>query len=114
MDYWRVGERGDDIIIACFAHDKQQQWTAAIAAFSELMVRGARARRVIVDLRQMTGYETEARRAWQEAFRGHRHQMLGVVCVGGSRRIKMGAAVVGAVSGVPMRFVDEWEQPAGP
>ena len=110
MDYWTVGERGDDLLITCSGHDRERQWPRAIQQFGELMARRTHALRVIVDLRQVSGYETEARRAWQDAFRQHRCRMLGIVCIGGTRSIRMGAAVAGAVSGVPMRFVDDWNE----
>lgn len=110
MDYWRVSESPEGILITCASHDKLGRWPTAIAAFRALMAPRLQPVRVIADLRAMTGYETEARRAWQEAFRQHRQQMLAVVFIGGTPRIRMGAAVVGAVAGVPVRFVDEWDQ----
>lgn len=110
MDYWRVSERAGSIVITCAGHDKVGQWPAAIAAFRELIAPRPEPVRVVADLRAMRGYATEARRAWQDAFRQHRQQMLAVVFIGGTPLIRMGAAVVGAVAGVPVRFVDDWAQ----
>ena len=114
MDHWRVAENEHGIVITCAGHDKAEQWPVAIRRFAELMARRRAQVRVIADLSQMTGYETEARRAWQEAFRAHRRLMRAVVFVGApSRSIRMGAAVVGAVAGVPVRFVDAWADVPG-
>lgn len=110
MDYWRVSESPEGILITCVSHDKLGRWPTAIATFRALIAPRLSSVRVIADLRAMTGYETEARRAWQEAFRQHRQQMLAVVFIGGTQRIRMGAAVVGAVAGVPVRFVNDWSE----
>lgn len=113
MEHWKVTESEDGIVITCFGHDKSAAWSSAIVSFADRIARRGRVVRVIADLSEMTGYTTEARRAWQEAFRQHRHLMRAVVFVGArSRGIRMGAAVVGAVAGVPVRFVDDWAQVA--
>ena len=111
MDHWKITESEDGIVITCFGHDKAGQWSAATVRFGERIARRRQVVRVIADLSEMTGYTTEARRAWQEAFRRHRQLMRAVVFIGArSRGIRMGAAVVGAVAGVPVRFVDDWTQ----
>jgi hypothetical protein len=46
---------------------------------------------LVVDLDRMTGYTSEARRAWQECFYPVRAQL-------------MGATVVAAFSGIPVQF----------
>lgn len=114
MDHWKVTESEDSIVVTCFGHDKAGQWPVAIEHFAELISRRRGETRVIADLCRMTGYETQARRAWQDAFRKHRRSMRAVIFVGApSPGIRMGAAVVGAVAGVPVRFVDEWAEVAG-
>ncbi len=111
MEHWKVTENEGSVVITCFGHDKAGGWPAAVRAFGDCISRRAEPVRVLADLCQMTGYETEARRAWQEGFRQHRRRMKAVVFIGArSRGIRMGAAVVGAVAGVPVRFVDEWSQ----
>jgi hypothetical protein len=101
-------------VITCFGHDQAGQWSAAAVKFGDRIARRGQVLRVIADLSEMTGYTTEARRAWQEAFREHRGLMRAVIMVGArSSRIRMGAAVVGAVAGVPVRFVDDWAKVAG-
>jgi hypothetical protein len=109
MDYWKVTESEGSIVITTLGHDKVGTWPAAVIEFGEHITRLRQEVRVLADLREMTGYETGARRAWQEAFREHRHLIRGVVFIGArSPVIRMGAAVVGAVAGVPVRFVDGW------
>ncbi len=111
MEHWTITESEDGIVIRCVGHDQAGQWSAAAVRFGERIARRGQVLRVIADLSEMTGYTTEARRAWQEAFRKHRRLMRAVVFVGArSSRIRMGAAVVGAVAGVPVRFVDGWAQ----
>jgi hypothetical protein len=111
MDHWKITENEDGIIIACSGHDKSEKYLAAVRKFELCVARRPRAFRVIADLREMTGYESAARQAWQQAFRVSRRLMSTVVFVGAqSTRIRMGAAVVGAVAGVPVRFVDDWSE----
>jgi hypothetical protein len=111
MKYWKVTESEGSIVITTFGHDKVGTWPAAVAQFGAHITMHREPVRVIADLREMTGYESGARRAWQEAFRQHRHLMQGLVLVGArSRGIRMGAAVVAAVAGVPVRFVNEWAE----
>jgi len=111
MEHWRVTQNEHGIVIACFGHDRAWDWEQAIQRFGELISQRRCEIQVVADLREMTGYETEARRAWQEAFTKYRRWIHGAVFVGApSRSIRMGAAVVGAVSGVPVRFVDDWSE----
>lgn len=111
MEYWKVIATKDSIVITTVGHDKAGTWPPAVIAFGEHILRRRQPVRVIADVREMTGYETDARRAWQEAFRQHRRLMQAVVFVGArSRGIRMGAAVVAAVAGVPVRFVDGWAE----
>jgi hypothetical protein len=109
MEHWRVTESEHGIVIVCFGHDRSWAWERAVELFGTLISRRASETQVVADLSEMTGYETEARRAWQQAFAKHRRSIRRAVFVGApSRGIRMGAAVVGAVSGVPVRFVDAW------
>jgi hypothetical protein len=111
MEHWKITENADSIIITCSGHDKSEKYVAAVRTFELRVARRAAAFRVIADLREMTGYESAARQAWQQAFRESRRLMRTVVFVGAqSTGIRMGAAVVGAVAGVPVRFVDDWSE----
>lgn len=114
MQHWSVTQSEDAIVISCFGHDREEQFVAAVREFREFAVVRRTRFKVIADLRQMTGYETAARRAWQEGFREQRRLMRAVILLGApSRGIRMGAAVVAAVAGVPVRFVDDWSEVAG-
>lgn len=111
MDHWKVTETGDSVVVTCRGHDKSGTYVAAVAKFEACVARHPEAFRVIADLREMTGYETGARQAWQESFRKNRRLIRVLVFVGAkSTGIRMGAAVAGAVAGVPVRFVDGWSQ----
>jgi hypothetical protein len=101
------------ILITCRGHDKEGTVGAAVADFERLVPPAAHFT-IVADLREMTGYETESRRAWQEAFRNHRDRVEALVLVGAqSALIRMGAAAVGAFSGIPVRFIDSCDDLAG-
>lgn len=108
MEYWRVSEQGEAIVITCRGHDRQNTIQPALVAFRAL----ARERdefTIIADLREMTGYETESRVQWQVLFRDFRAKIRRLVLVGArSPLIRMGAATVGAFAGIPVKFVDDW------
>lgn len=111
MHHWKVAEDGDSIVVTCWGHDKSEKYIAAVAEFERCVARRTGTFRMIGDLREMTGYESAARQAWQATFRKNRQLMRVAVFVGAqSRGIRMGAAVVGAVAGVPVRFVDSWSE----
>lgn len=110
MDYWRVSERGASIVITCRGHDRSNTIQPALADFRAL----AKSRSefvIIADLREMTGYESESRVHWQTLFREFRTSIKRLVLVGArSALIRMGAAAVGAFAGVPVKFVEDWQE----
>jgi hypothetical protein len=109
MRHWNVARSGDAIVISCHGHDRDAQFTEAVEAFTQLMREARASVRVIADLTKMTGYEPSARRAWQGAFIPHRQRIRALILVGArSPGIRMGAAVVAAVAGIPVRFVADW------
>jgi hypothetical protein len=107
--HWQVEARKLGVVITCRGHDKERQVDAAVQAFDELMRRRTGPLVVIADLREMTGYESSSRVAWQGVFQRHRKLMQRLILVGArSKMIRMGAAVVGAFAAVPVVFVDAW------
>lgn len=110
MEYWKVSARGDRILITCCGHDKSRTIQPALADFRSF----AAARpefEIVADLREMTGYESENRVHWQTLFREHRAHIRRLVLVGArSPLIRMGAAAVGAFAGIPVRFVESWDE----
>jgi hypothetical protein len=114
MEHWKVSARGDSIVITCRGHDKSRTIQPALADFRNL----AAARpefEIIADLREMTGYESENRVHWQTLFREHRARIKRLILVGArSPLIRMGAAAVGAFAGIPVRFVENWEELIAP
>src|SRR6188768_1190129 len=77
---------------------------ASAAAFAEALRRGPAD--VVWDLRRMSGYETSARIAWQNALWPHRHHIRKVEVIGGGPLVRLGAMTLTAVLGVPVRFSD--------
>ncbi len=107
--YWKVTDSEQGIVITCHGHDKAGTVLHAVQDFEGFVAKREGRFLVIADLRKMTGYESESRIAWQQAFRKHRKRMRALILVGApSKGIRMGAAVVGAVAGVPVRFVEAW------
>jgi hypothetical protein len=114
MVHWQVEAREIGIVITCRGHDKDGTVGKATEAFGALIEVRKGPCLVIADLSEMTGYETSSRHAWQDIFRRHRRQMRRLVLVGArSKIIRVGAAMVGAVAGVPVTFVDTWSEVGG-
>jgi hypothetical protein len=109
--YWKVTDGEQGIVITCHGHDKAGTVLHAVQGFEGFVAKREGSFLVIADLRKMTGYESESRVAWQQVFRQHRKRMRALILVGApSKGIRMGAAVVGAVAGVPVRFVEAWSE----
>jgi hypothetical protein len=110
MEYWKVSERRQDIVITCRGHDRARTIQPALDAFRALA--SARSEFVIiVDLREMTGYESDSRLQWQVLFREFRVRIKRLVLIGArSALIRMGAAAVGAFAGIPVTFLDSWDE----
>ena len=109
MEYWRVSSSEHGIVITCRGHDKVVTVHAAVATFNTLATAHDGSFAIVADLREMTGYESESRQAWQTAFAKHRDKVPLLILVGArSPLIKMGAAAVGAYAGIPVKFVPTW------
>src|SRR5688572_30722542 len=107
MQHWEVNAEGSDIVITARDHDRTDAVHQAVARFVELAEAIKDDLRVIADLSQMSGYETEARKAWTAVFARYRSRIDRLVLVGArSALIRMGAATVGALAGIPVRFVE--------
>ncbi len=99
------------IVIACRGHDREHTVGAAVTAFDAIAGARSGSFTILADLREMTGYETESRKAWQACFYAHRARVVRLVLVGArSPIIRMGAATVGAVAGIPVTFVASWDE----
>lgn len=113
MDYWKVADSNYGIVITCRGHDKEGTVQRAVAAFDTIASSREGAFSIVADLREMTGYETESRKAWQTCFAQYRARVRGLVLIGArSALIKMGAAAVGAYAGIPVKFVATWSDVA--
>ena len=111
MDHWKVAALPTGIVITAQGHDNARTFESVIPTFHDIIMKREGSVRIIGDLREMTGYETEARLAWQQALYQHRNRIESIVLVGGrSSLVRMGAAVIGAFTGVPVRFVACWSE----
>jgi hypothetical protein len=110
MEYWKVSARGQSILITCRGHDRERTIQPALDTFRALASERDEFT-IIADLREMTGYESESRVHWQLLFREFRARIQRLVLVGArSALIRMGAATVGAFAGIPVKFVDSWDE----
>jgi len=109
MEYWTVSELAKGILITCRGHDKEGTVSAAVDLFGELVAKRSGDFSIFADLREMTGYESQSRQAWQTVFARHRKRIDSLILIGArSALIRMGAAAVGAFAGIPVRFVESW------
>lgn len=109
MVHWEIRQEPSALVIVSRGHDKSGTIAQVIDRFERLASTRTEPTPLIADLRQMTGYESAVRQAWQEALARQRPKINRIVIVGArSAMIRMGAAVVGAYSGVPVSFVKDW------
>ena len=59
------------------------------------------------DLRQMTGYDSGARTAWQKHLWPVRDKLQSVRVVGGNGLVRLGATTLGLALGIPISFADD-------
>jgi hypothetical protein len=111
MEYWTVDDTPRSIVITCRGHDRTDSFQQAVQKFDVLAQKRVQPFSIIADVREMTGYQSQARRAWQEIFRVHRAKIERLVLVGAqSVYIRMGASVVATFAGLSVRFVDDWAE----
>jgi hypothetical protein len=110
-EFWRVSDRSWGIVVTCRGHDKEGTVRHAVTAFEHLAIERNGVFTIFADLLEMTGYESESRQAWQAAFGRYSHRVEALVLVGAqSALIRMGAATIGAATGIPVRFVAAWSE----
>lgn len=108
-EFWKVSDRPWGIVITCRGHDRDHTVRSAVTAFEHIAIARDGAFTIFADLLEMTGYESESRQAWQAAFARYAHRVDALVLVGAqSALIRMGAATIGASTGIPVRFVASW------
>jgi hypothetical protein len=114
VEFWKVSRAPFGIVIACAGHDKNGTVATAVDVFEQLLSEDEGRFTIFADLTEMSGYESQSRLAWQEAFRRHRERVDQLVLIGAqSSLIRMGAAAVGSFAGIPVSFVDSWHDVAG-
>ncbi len=110
-EYWKISNRAWGVVITCRGHDKEHTVRHAVSDFERAAIERDGAFTIFADLLAMTGYETESRQAWQVAFARYSHRIDALVLVGAqSALIRMGAATIGAATGIPVRFVASWAE----
>jgi hypothetical protein len=97
------------LFITVEGHATEGKSREAIAEFTQLL--GPKTVELVVDLDKMTGYDSEARRLWQECFSPLRKQLTRMLIVGRvTPMVRMGITVVAAVASIPITFVRDLEQ----
>lgn len=64
-----------------------------------------RAEHMTLEVASMTGYASDARRAWQGTLRPYRKRLLSLTLVGANPLVRMGATAMGLALGVRVRFL---------
>lgn len=66
-------------------------------------------RELVLDVREMSGYESAARQAWMDKLYPMRARLLAINVIGGSTLVKMGASTIALFLRVKYRYVDRPE-----
>ncbi|HEX6274095.1 MAG TPA: hypothetical protein VFZ53_13695 [Polyangiaceae bacterium] len=100
----RFDERAGRVFIIGQGFATEQVSKTAADRFLEVL--GSNTVDLVVDVGNVTGYASGARRAWQERFYPVRKQLKRLLIVGSNipSMVRMAATVVAAVTGVPVRF----------
>ena len=61
--------------------------------------------RLVFAVERMTGYDRKAREVWQKALLGRKEQIEAIYLVGGNALIRLGASMMGAFIGIPIKGV---------
>jgi hypothetical protein len=94
---------GAEVVAVFRGHlDAAQGLASAIEFAASLQERGKAV--AVFDVRDMSGYDREARLAWQHEVGRERHRIAKIVMVGGSRMVRMGGSVLAMALGVPIEF----------
>lgn len=110
-EFWKVSDHPWGVVITCRGHDQERAVRNAVTVFEHIAIERDGAFTIFADLLEMTGYESESRQAWQSAFARYAHRVDALVLVGAqSVLIRMGAATIGASTGIPVRFVASWSE----
>lgn len=62
-------------------------------------------RDIVLDIRNMTGYDMSARQAWADALIPYKANISCIWVLGGSTFVRMGASALGLLIGVKFRLV---------
>jgi hypothetical protein len=101
---WQIvtSKDGSCIVVAFDGWLSTAEGGASAAAFVEALRRGPAD--VVWDVRKMTGYDTGARLAWQQALWPLRRNIRGIEVLGGSPLVRLGALTLTTLLGVSVRF----------
>ena len=109
MKNWELVVRDSDLVMIGRGHDRYQAFTPVIAEFHAVLAERS-VERLIIDLREFTGYEHAARVAWQNALAAKRSRYGAVIVVGvRSVLVRMGVATAALFAGFDATFVETFE-----
>lgn len=104
---WAIVDRGQAVVVRFGEHVSALEGEDSARA---LLARvGTRQFELQLDLRETRGYESAARKAWQDALWPRRHQLTGIVVAARSAVPRMGATMFAAFLGIPCRVLDAIE-----
>jgi hypothetical protein len=99
-----VGDDGDRVTVTFQGHLAPDDGIASAQAFGDVIRAGQVD--VVWDLREMSGYDSEAREAWQEAVWPNRGNIRSLTLVGARPAIRVGALMLAMFIGAPWKFTE--------
>jgi hypothetical protein len=99
---WQIESSSDFVTIRFCGNLDTVSGLASAMALAELL--RAAGRVVIWDVREMTGYDTGARTAWQKHIQPLRHQIREIRVLGATPITRFGTAALAMALGVPATF----------
>jgi hypothetical protein len=102
---WSIERIGGVVTARFFGRLITEEGTRSAQKFVQLV--GKDSVRAVFDLREMSGYDSAARREWTLTLTPIRTQIQEITLRGGNSMVRMGGSVLGAMLGVPIRTLDE-------
>lgn len=102
---WRVERRGDAIWVTMAGYMDPQIAREAAARFLDLLGSGRAA--LVFDVRDVTAYPSESRKAWQHALWPARQRITALSVISRSQLTRMGALMFAKALGIECHITDD-------
>lgn len=102
---WSVERRGDAIWVTMRGYLTPDLGRAASARFLELL--GSGRAKLVFDVRDVSAYPSEVRKAWQEAVWPARSRIVSLAVISQSQLTRMGALMFAKFLGLDCQITDD-------